>query len=186
MNTTALLPAIETPAFVIREIEARDARAFAMFMADQRYQQHIAFRLRDTEEITAFVMRNRARQGDGRRHVIHLAAELKSEHAAVGDGFLILGRDARAEIGWGLAPRLWGRGLGTEIGSALLALAFERLGAGHVWCKVMSGNAASLRLARRIGLQHAESHPDYPAGGGRFQAVEFFALDAAGYFDLTY
>ncbi|MBI3671866.1 MAG: GNAT family N-acetyltransferase [Rhizobiales bacterium] len=77
-------------------------------------------------------------------------------------------------------------GFGTEIGRALLGLAFERLKAERIWCKVMAENEASKKLARRIGLRHVQSHADYPAGAGRFAAVEVLALTAAEYFDLPY
>ena len=62
----------------------------------------------------------------------------------------------------------------------------ERLGAGRAWCKVMTPNEASSRLARRIGLRHLRSHANYPAGGGRVEPVEIFALTAAEYFDQPY
>jgi RimJ/RimL family protein N-acetyltransferase len=81
---------------------------------------------------------------------------------------------------------MWRMGLGTEIGRALLGLAFERLRAERVWCKVMSPNRASARLARRIGMKLLKSHPDYPAGGGRLAPVEFYALSADEYFDMAY
>lgn len=186
MTIVTILPAVETPSLVLREIEARDWKAFAHFMTQANYQRHIAMRLRNEEDVKNFVTRQVARQGDERRHIFHLAAEEKQRTFAVGDGFIILGRGGLAEIGWGVAPDLWGRGFGTEIGRALVGLAFERVGAVRVWAKVMASNTASLRLAKRIGFKHERSHPDYPAGHGRFEAVEFFAMTAEDYFDAGY
>ncbi|WP_119391487.1 GNAT family N-acetyltransferase [Taklimakanibacter lacteus] len=186
MTIVTILPAVETPSLLMREIEARDWKAFSHFMTQANYQRHIAMRLRNEEDVKNFVTRQVARQGDERRHIFHLAAEGKERSFAVGDGFIILGRGGLAEVGWGVAPDLWGRGFGTEIGRALVGLAFERVGAVRVWCKVMASNAASLRLARRIGLKHERSHPDYPAGQGRFEAVEFFAMTSEDYFDGAY
>lgn len=186
MNTLARLPAVETLSLVLREIELRDADAFANFMMQDAYQRHIAMRLSDEAEVKAFVTRSVARQGDERRNVFHLAAEEKMSGEAIGDGFLIVQRPKTLEIGWGLHPAMWRMGLGTEIGQALLGLAFERLKAERVWCKVMARNTASVKLARRIGLQHLQSHPDYPAGNGRFSPVEFYAMSASDYFDRGY
>jgi hypothetical protein len=50
----------------------------------------------------------------------------------------------------------------------------------------MASNVASSRLARRIGLKHLRSHANYPAGGGRIETVEIFALTAKEYFELPY
>jgi RimJ/RimL family protein N-acetyltransferase len=186
MTIVTTLPAVETPCLILREIEMRDGKAFAQFMTQSAYQRYIALRLRREDDVRNFVTRQVARQGDEQRHVFHLAAEDKCRGFAVGDGFIILGRGGLAEIGWGVAPDLWGKGFGTEIGRALLGLAVERVGAVRVWAKVMAGNAGSLKLARRIGLKHERSHPDYPAGHGRFEAVEFFTLTAEDYFDADY
>lgn len=186
MKTLTRLPAVETPSLLLREIELRDAAPFSNFMTQDEYQRHIAMRLSSEAEVRSFVTRAVARQGEERRTVFHLAAEEKLSGEAIGDGFLILQRPRAVEIGWGLHPAMWRMGLGTEIGEALLALAFERLNASNVWCKVMNGNDASARLARRIGLRHLRSHPDYPARPGRTGLVEFYAMSAADYFERAY
>lgn len=186
MNTLTRLPAIETASLLLREIELRDAGPFSNFMMQDTYQRHIAMRLASEAEVKAFVRRAVSRQGEERRSVFHLAAEEKLSGEAIGDGFLILQRPGAVEIGWGLHPAMWRMGLGTEIGEAILALAFERLRADNVWCKVMAGNDASARLARRIGLRHLKSHPDHPAQPGRSGLVEFYAMPGADYFDRAY
>jgi RimJ/RimL family protein N-acetyltransferase len=186
MNTLTRLPAIETPSLILREIELRDAVPFCNFMTQDAYQRHIAMRLSSEAEVKAFVTRAVARQGEERRTAFHLAAEEKLSGEAIGDGFLILQRPRAVEIGWGLHPAMWRMGLGTEIGEALVALAFERLKAVNVWCKVMSGNDASARLARRVGLRHLKSHPDYPAHPGSSGLVEFYAASASDYFERGY
>ena len=186
MKTLTTLPPVETPALVVREMVLSDGPSFARFMTDPRYQRHIAVRLSGADEVRAFVNRTVARQGDSRRQVYHLAAALKIGGEVVGDGFLIRGRDERVEIGWGVARVWWGKGIGTEIGRALVGLAFERLGARETWCKVMAANLASQKLARRIGLAHTRSSADFPAGAGRFEAVEIYALAAERYYELPY
>ncbi len=186
MATLTMLPSVETAQLILREIELRDAAGFAGFMTQEAYQRHIAMRLSDEAEVKAFVTRSVARQGDERRNVFHLAAEEKLSGEAVGDGFIILQRPGIVEIGWGVHPAMWGMGLGSEIGRALLGLGFERLKVERAWCKVMAANKASAKLARNIGLKLSKSHPDYPAGQGRFTAVQIFALTAEDYFDLPY
>lgn len=186
MTTLTIVPAVETPNLILREIELRDVEAFTGFMTQDSYQRHIAMRLANEAEVKAFVMRSVSRQGDERRNVFHLAAEEKVSEEAVGDGFIIRQRPRTLEIGWGVHPAMWQMGLGTEIGRALLGLAFERMKAERVWCKVMTRNTASARIARRIGMKHLQSHPDHPAGGGHQGPVEFYAMSADVYFDMGY
>lgn len=186
MNIIARLPATETAALVLREIEPRDGTAFCKFMLQGSYQRHIAMRFKGEPEVKAFVTRAVARQGDDRRNIFHLAAEEKLSGEAIGDGFLIMQRPKTVEIGWGLHPAMWGMGLGTEIGRALLGIAFERLKAETVWCKVMGANLASAKLAQRIGMRHLKSHEDYPVAPGQNGRVEFFTMPESDYFDLDY
>lgn len=185
---TALLTirAIETQHLVLRELEQADADELAAFMTQPRYQRHITHRLRDSAMVKDFVRRQLAARLDKRRHVFHLAAEEKLSGDVVGDGFVILHSDGTHELGWGVHPAMWSMGLGTEIGRALVGISFERLQATTVWSKVMRANAASGKLARRIGMRHASSQDDYPLGQGRFAQVDIYTMAASDYFDLPY
>jgi len=55
------------------------------------------------------------------------------------------------EVGWLMARSHWGRGLATEGGRASLAYAFEALGADHVISLINPDNAASIRVAEKLG-----------------------------------
>jgi RimJ/RimL family protein N-acetyltransferase len=55
------------------------------------------------------------------------------------------------EVGWMLRRRFWGRGFATEGSRAALAYAFTRLGCPHVLSLIRPGNAASVRVAQRLG-----------------------------------
>jgi len=60
-----------------------------------------------------------------------------------------------AEIGYGLAPSVRGKGLGTATVQALLEWVRAQ-GAAHVRAEVLPGNEASLRLLRRLGFEQVE------------------------------
>jgi [ribosomal protein S5]-alanine N-acetyltransferase len=186
MLTHSILTAVETPNLILREIEAQDSADLACFMTQPRYQRHIAHKLKDLDEVADFVRRHVLSQGDNRRRVFHLAAEERMSGEVVGDGFLIAHQDHAFEMGWGLHPALWSLGYGSEIGRALLGLGFEKLKAKTTWCKIMTQNTASVRLAMRIGMKHTSTHPDYPVGQGRFEPVDIYSMTAEQYFDLPY
>ena len=86
----------------------------------------------------------------------------------------------------GRPSRHVGCGFGTEIGTALLGLSFERLKAKSVWCKVMRANSASAKLARRIGMVLEKRVAGYAVGDGRIEDVDIYAMTSAEYFDLPY
>ena len=186
MGTVVAIRPVETPNLVLREIERGDAMEFAGFMTQPRYQRHITHRLKTEAMVKDFVARQVAAQHDTRRQVYHLAAEEKVSGEVVGDGFLIVHGNGSHEIGWGVHPAMWSMGLGTEIGRALLAVGFERLKAQSLWCKVMAENAASAKLARRIGMEAKIKRDDFPLGQGRTAPVDIFVIPASRYFDLPY
>ncbi len=186
MTTLTILPSIETPHLILREMQENDVEDLTAFVTQSRYQRYITHKLRNDSEVRAFVNRHILAQRDGRRRIYHLAAEETMSGEVVGDAFMIAHADASLELGWGVHPALWRMGFGTEIGRALLALGFERLRVQHVWSKVMTSNVASSRLARRIGMHLTSTKPEYPVGQGRTEAVEIFGLNADAYFELPY
>jgi RimJ/RimL family protein N-acetyltransferase len=55
------------------------------------------------------------------------------------------------EVGWILHPSAWGQGYATELGLAVRDHAFGRLGIRHLISLIHPDNAASIRVAEKIG-----------------------------------
>jgi ribosomal-protein-alanine N-acetyltransferase len=68
------------------------------------------------------------------------------------------------ELLYALAPSWWGRGYATEIGRALLDLAFGRLAAASVIAYTMPHNVRSRRVLDKLGFRHERDfiHDDQP------------------------
>lgn len=59
-------------------------------------------------------------------------------------------------------PAARGRGYATEAAAALIAWAFAQPGVERVTAQIAPGNAASLRVARKLGMREATSdEPGY-------------------------
>ena len=186
MAAITLLPSVSTASLRIREIAMSDARAFAKFMTTNDYQRHLAVRYSNEYAVHQFISRAVARQDRKGRVTWHLAAECRQSRSIYGDGFIIFHEKGVAEIGWGVDPTVWNRGLGTEIARALAAIAVERLGAKNIWCKVKAGNSASLRVAEKCGFNRDRvvvPHTAKPTGPG---GIHIYTLSAQDYFDAPY
>jgi RimJ/RimL family protein N-acetyltransferase len=84
------------------------------------------------------------------------ALESKASGALVGRaGFIDPPGWPGFELGWTLAREHWGHGYATEAARAALACAFETLGRDRVIHLIRPGNAASIRVAGRIGAKPA-------------------------------
>ena len=55
------------------------------------------------------------------------------------------------ELGWSLRRSFWGRGYATEGARAALHFGFTRLGQAHIISLIHPDNAASIRVAQRLG-----------------------------------
>ena len=55
------------------------------------------------------------------------------------------------EVGWSLAREHWGKGYATEGGAAALRYAFDIVGVAHVVSLIQPDNAASIRVAEKLG-----------------------------------
>jgi len=56
------------------------------------------------------------------------------------------------EIGWWIAPHLWGCGLATEVGSAVLEYGFRTFKFPRVISVAQPGNVASIRVMQKLGM----------------------------------
>jgi RimJ/RimL family protein N-acetyltransferase len=62
------------------------------------------------------------------------------------------------EVGWILARGAWGRGYATELGQAVRDHAFGELGMAHLISLIHPDNAASIRVAEKIGSKIEGEH----------------------------
>ena len=103
-----------------------------------------------------------------------------------GDGFILFHEDKVAEIGWGVDPDKWGRGVGSQIARALAAVAIERLGASDIWCKIMAGNESSVAVAVKAGLRRDRVVAAPPGSTGCQRDVFIHHLKSDDYFEAAY
>jgi RimJ/RimL family protein N-acetyltransferase len=72
------------------------------------------------------------------------------------------------EIGYRLARSAWGQGYATEAARVVRDFAFDTLGIGRLIAMIDPSNAASIRVAEKLGMQYEKegmfagyTHPDY-------------------------
>ncbi|NNE23018.1 MAG: GNAT family N-acetyltransferase [Rhizobiales bacterium] len=186
MSALTVLQPLETRTLWIRELVRDDAAALARYMTRTEYQEYLAVRYPNQYAVRQFVSRAVARQDRVGRRLFHLAAQDKSSGRVHGDGFVLFHEDKVAEIGWGVDPDKWGRGIGSQIACTLAAVAIERLGAGDIWCKIMAGNESSVAVAMKAGLSQNRIVAAPPGGTGCQRDVYIYHLKSNDYFEAAY
>ncbi|MGY5779474.1 GNAT family N-acetyltransferase [Rhizobium sp. LEGMi135b] len=84
------------------------------------------------------------------------------------------------EIGWRLNRLAWGKGYATEAAKPVLAHAFQTLELDRVIADIAPGNAASIRVAQKLGLSQPRrtTYHDEPFASYSMTKAAFEADDA--------
>lgn len=163
VRTPLLAPALKTSRLMLRPYSMNDAADW--------------FRIQSSPEVLEFLPWPRRSPTASRRHLRHrtrhtrlrydgdfFALAVTHDGQVIGDISLHLrGTDPMSlgvEIGWLLLPECTGLGYATEAATAVLTLAFQRLGAQWAAAIVHEDNRASLRLAERLGFAPVSRTPE--------------------------
>jgi ribosomal-protein-alanine N-acetyltransferase len=143
----------------LRPFTDADRLAIHAVYADPEVMRHVGHGAHRTIEETVAALRVYGEVLE-RRGFSFLAVTERDGGALVGDaGLYPLGEDV--ELGYTLARSAWGRGYATELGRALVAHAFEVLGAPRVVAQVEPGNAGSRRVLEKLGMTERETRTAY-------------------------
>ncbi|MBI2212950.1 MAG: GNAT family N-acetyltransferase [Acidobacteria bacterium] len=144
---------LETERLVIREWEPRDRDAFRAMAQDTVVMRYINGGCPLSEdEIDAALARQR-RNASELGYCMGALVEKATGQVVGVAGMQPLGTTGDLEIGWWLAPRVWGRGYATEAGGAAKSHVFEYLGRKRVVAIIDPPNEPSKRVALRLGLR---------------------------------
>ncbi len=155
MNLEALDRTIETARLSLRPLGEADLDGLFAVHGDDEVTRFIpSATWTSREDATAWLVRNATMHAEGkaRRWVI----VEKDGERRVGDCMLFNFDEgsSRAELGFVIGRRDWGRGVMREAAEAVIATAFEALGLRRLEAFADPRNVGSDRLLRRLGFVH--------------------------------
>ncbi|HEY1385483.1 MAG TPA: GNAT family N-acetyltransferase [Dongiaceae bacterium] len=147
---------LETNRLVLRPMAAGDYLDLLMTFGDPKVMAAFGVEPFRELEMKRWVARNlehQERHGYGLFSVLH-----KADGILIGDCGLehrdVEGTD-EAELGYDIRSDYWNRGLATEAAAAVRDHAFQRLGLPRLISLVRHGNAASARVAEKVGMRRS-------------------------------
>lgn len=150
-----LLPLpITTRRLHIREYVAGDASTVFAYANDAAYWQYQRSEPPTAQQIDALIKWVVSEQATVPRLAYFLAATRKDTGEIVGEAVLRITNPAerQGELGFGVAPRFWKQGFGTEIAGALLEAAFSQLKLHRVSAQCSPENKGSIRVMQKLGM----------------------------------
>jgi RimJ/RimL family protein N-acetyltransferase len=175
---------LETERLLLRRPEVSDADGYAAVFGDPAVAKFLWATPQTREESLAAVERMRKHWD---RHGIGLFSVVRKEDDRLLGrvGFLLwdperwvnamreeLDGELETEVGWTIGSEHWGRGYATEAATACRDFALEELGLNRLVSVIAPGNAASIRVAEKIGetLEREDLPAPFP------QRVDLYSL----------
>lgn len=148
------LPLIETPRLILREIDYSDV--YDMFEyarlpevgPNAGWHPHTS--VKDTKDAIDFFI---SKKRYGQPGVF--AITLKDNFKMIGTVELhSYTKNHKAELGYTINPRYWGKGYAVEASKYVIAWGFEELGLKRIECNAFSTNKQSSRVCEKLGLTY--------------------------------
>lgn len=145
---------IRTERLLLREFRSTDAPALLAYQQDPRYLRFYPWEERTEADVKAWLDMFLDWQGEQPRQRFQLAIELAGGGGLLGNcGVRIRDPEVpEGDLGYELAPSVWGHGYATEAARALLQFAFTELRLHRVWAHIVSENTASAHVLEKLGM----------------------------------
>jgi ribosomal-protein-alanine N-acetyltransferase len=171
------LPTLETDRLILRKMTLDDAEAVFAYASDP--------------EVTRYVIWDTHRSIEDSRAFLELTVQ-KYESGGEPDWGIVYKGDqrfvgtcgftswevghARAELGYVLSRRYWGRGLMSEAVRAMIAFGFERMGLNRIEARCIAENVASARVMEKAGMTHECTLRQREFLKGAYRDIKLYAI----------
>lgn len=152
--TVIEIPTVVTPRLLLRGWRMADVEPYAAMNADAETMRYLGgtFDATATERLVSHLIGLWRLYGHGM-----WAVEDRATGEFLGRAGLYRAAGWPApEMAWSLRRDRWGQGLATEAGAAALRYGFEAVDADRIISVIHPDNAASIRVAERLGATFAE------------------------------
>jgi RimJ/RimL family protein N-acetyltransferase len=151
VNWRAGLPLIETRHAMLREVTARDAAAFAAALGRPEVMEHLPAGPSSPAQFARFIAWARRERMGGRFLCFAVVPRSSAQAEGLFQLWPIEPGFAIAELGFALAPSLWGTGLFRECAAAIVSFAFTTLDVRRIECRTAVTNRRGLGALRKLG-----------------------------------
>ena len=144
---------LETPRLILRYITIRDSEALVPILGDPQVMKYSIIGVHDRRQIRQFIeqrLLSYLEYGFGLYGVVY-----KQNQELIGYcGFFIqkINRQPEVEIGYRLAAKYWGQGLGTEAAQAVCNYGKQKYNFKRFVCLIDPANTRSIRVAQKLGM----------------------------------
>jgi [ribosomal protein S5]-alanine N-acetyltransferase len=149
----AMLPQLETPRLLLREVAAGDGPALQAFQSSPAYTRRQAVEPEEFADGALRVSRYLQYRGEGeQRRLFVYVAMRRGDCRVIGTVSLSRAAPGTGSFGVGMDEAHAGHGFASEMGARLIAFGFDVLKLHRIEADVAIENARCIRLLERLGM----------------------------------
>jgi ribosomal-protein-alanine N-acetyltransferase len=171
---------LETERLILRPLDENDAGDVFLYACNPNLTRHTLFSNHETLDDTLFFLRDYrlSRYANGEPDPLGIVLRTDPTHSVIGAiGCHWISRpDAVMEMGYALAEPYWGRGLIAEAGRAMIDYVFQTFAVERLQARVFDGNAASGRVAEKMGMKLEGTLRSYLLVKGKRRDVDMYSI----------
>jgi ribosomal-protein-alanine N-acetyltransferase len=179
---------IETARLKLRPYVEADAEAIWPIVSQAEFPKHMSWAAHaDIEETRTFVRGQAAgiATNGGVNWAIEYDGRAQGSIGLLGIKWAVAAqRVDRAELGYWLAPALWGKGLMTEAATAAVRFGFETIGLHKVTTRCFAENLGSRRVIEKVGFRFLGRAEDDVWRDGRWHTHLVYELTSPEWPDV--
>lgn len=167
---------LETSRFTLRKIEASDIETLHSYWSDDIVTEYMntSFKILKESQEMVELLNSLPYKNEGRRWVI---VDKQSGIVMGSCGYHnVRAEHLRAEIGYELGRRYWGKGVMQEVMQTVLQYCFDNLGFNRIEAYVAVGNNRSIHTLEKLGFKAEGVLREYELVQGKLQDQVILAL----------
>jgi ribosomal-protein-alanine N-acetyltransferase len=169
------LPSLETDRLLLRRLEADDLEDVFAYASDPEVAKHTSWpaheTLQDSREFLNYVL-ELYKNGEVAPWGVVLEGKVVCTC-----GFLEWNRhSSRAEIGYALSSRYWGRGLMTEAVRGVIAFGFRTMNLNRIQGRCEIENIASVRVMEKAGMKLEGVLREHEYSEGNYLDIAIYSI----------
>lgn len=171
------LPELETPRLLLRKLNPGDAADMFEYASDPEVAKDVTWEahrsIEDSRNFIASVLEKYAKKTTSEWGLV-----LKENGRLVGTcGFVWWKPEhAKAEFGYALSRKYWGRGLMTEAAAAVMTFSFDKMKLHRLEARCITTNTGSEKVMLKNGMKYEGLLRDVVFEKGGFKSLKLYSL----------
>lgn len=171
------LPRLETDRLILRKMRLEDAEAMFAYASDSEVTRYVIWSThRTVEDSRAFLDLTISNYASGEG--LDWGIVYKGDEKFIGTcGFVNHDPEhSRAEIGYVLARRYWGRSLAPEAVRAMIRFGFEHMDLNRIEARCIAGNTASARVMEKARMTYEGTLREREKIQGKLRDMKMYSV----------